>query len=88
MVGLAGCAHADGPRLRDARLVFFGVGATPVRARRAEAALTADGIDAAAAALGADLDPPDDVQATGKAKRHLAAVLLRRVARQLSEPRS
>ena len=28
-----------------------------------------------------DLDPPDDVQATGAVKRHLAGVLLRRVAR-------
>jgi aerobic carbon-monoxide dehydrogenase medium subunit len=88
MVGLAACARAEGSRLRDVRLAFFGVGSTPVRARQAEAALAAEGLDAAAAALAADLDPPDDVQATGKAKKHLAGVLLRRVARQLSEPRS
>jgi aerobic carbon-monoxide dehydrogenase medium subunit len=87
MVGLAACARAEGARLGDVRLVFFGVGSTPMRARGAEAALAAGDVDAAAAALAADLDPPDDVQATGKAKRHLAGVLLRRVARQLSEPR-
>jgi carbon-monoxide dehydrogenase medium subunit len=87
MVGLAACARADGTRLSEVRLAFFGVGSTPIRARRAEAALKADGIDAAAAALAADLDPPDDVHSTGKAKRHLAGVLLRRVAAQLSEPR-
>jgi aerobic carbon-monoxide dehydrogenase medium subunit len=87
MVGLAACARAEGTRLSEVRLAFFGVGSTPIRARRAEAALAADGIDAATAALAADLDPPDDVQATGKAKRHLAGVLLRRVAAQLSEPR-
>ena len=34
-----------------------------------------------------DLDPPDDVQATGAVKKHLAGVLLRRVAKQLAEPR-
>ncbi len=40
-------------------------------------------IDAAVAAL--DLDPSDDVQATGTVKKHLAGVLLRRVALQLME---
>ena len=88
MVGLAACARAEGPRLRDLRLVFFGVGSTPIRARNAEAALAADGIDAASAALAAELDPPDNVQAGGKAKKHLAGVLLRRIALELSEPRS
>jgi aerobic carbon-monoxide dehydrogenase medium subunit len=86
MAGLAAAARADGKRLADVRLVFFGVGATPVRARHAEAALAGDDVDAAAAALAQDLDPPDDVQATGAVKRHLAGVLLRRVARQLAEP--
>jgi carbon-monoxide dehydrogenase medium subunit len=35
-----------------------------------------------------DLDPPDDIQATGAVKKHLAGVLLRRVAAQLMEPRA
>ena len=86
-VGLAASARAEAAGLRDVRLVFFGVGATPLRARRAEASLAADGLDAAAAALADDLDPPDDVQASGRAKKHLAGVLLRRVAAQLAEPR-
>jgi carbon-monoxide dehydrogenase medium subunit len=34
-------------------------------------------------ALAQDLNPPDDVQASGAVKTHLAGVLLRRVARQL-----
>jgi carbon-monoxide dehydrogenase medium subunit len=68
------------------RLVFFGIGATPVRARNAETALAGGDVDAAVAALARDLDPPDDVQATGAVKKHLAGVLLRRVARQLAEP--
>jgi aerobic carbon-monoxide dehydrogenase medium subunit len=86
MVGLAAAARANGTKLADLRLAFFGVGATPVRARGAETALAAGDIDAAVAALARDLDPPDDVQAEGPVKRHLAGVLLRRVARQLSEP--
>lgn len=85
IVGLAACARADGKRLSDVRLAFFGVGATPVRARRAEAALAGGDVDAAVAAL--DLVPQDDVQATAKVKTHLAGVLLRRVAKQLMEER-
>ena len=85
MVGLAAAARANGVNLADVRLAFFGVGATPVRARQAEQALAAGDAEAAVKALGQDLDPPDDVQAEGRVKRHLAGVLLRRVARQLSE---
>ncbi len=83
IVGLAASARADGEGLADVRLAFFGVGATPVRAKRAEAALAGGNVDAAVAAL--DLDPPDDVQASGAVKKHLAGVLLRRVAKQLME---
>jgi carbon-monoxide dehydrogenase medium subunit len=43
-------------------------------------------VDAAVAAL--DLDPQDDVQATAAVKKHLAGVLLRRVAKQLMEARA
>jgi len=83
MVGLAAVAKANGKSLSDLRLVYFGVGATPVRARRAEAALAGGSVDDAVSAL--DLDPPDDIQATGAVKKHLAGVLLRRVAKQLME---
>jgi aerobic carbon-monoxide dehydrogenase medium subunit len=67
--------------------VFFGVGTTPVRARTAEAALAASDIDAATKAVATDLDPPDDVQASGSVKRQLAKVLLKRVAEELMEGR-
>src|SRR5216684_4236186 len=85
MVGLAAQARVEGAALRDPRLVYFGVGATPVRARNAEAALAADPlrIAAAASALARDLDPPDDLQASAAVKKHLAGVLLERVAQQL-----
>jgi carbon-monoxide dehydrogenase medium subunit len=85
MAGLAACARADGKQLGDLRLVYFGVGATPVRARHAERALAEDDVEAAVRALVHDLSPPDDVQASGAVKTHLAGVLLRRVARQLRE---
>src|SRR5262249_1939491 len=83
LVGLAATAKPDGKGLRDVRLAFFGVGATPVRARKAEGAIAAGNIDAAVAALADDLDPPDDIQETGAVKKHLAGVLLRRVAAEL-----
>ena len=89
IVGLAATAKADGKGLSDVRLAFFGVGTTPARAPKAEAALNgaADdkSIDAAVAQL--DLNPSDDVQATGATKAHLAGVLLKRVVAQLKEAR-
>lgn len=93
LAGLAACAQAQDGRLAHVRLAFFAVAATPVRARRAEAAL-ADGpldatrIDAAAVALADDLDPEGDIHASGAMKKHLAGVLLRRVASQLAEARA
>jgi aerobic carbon-monoxide dehydrogenase medium subunit len=85
MVGLAASAQADGEGLKRVRLAFFGVGAMPVRARKAEAALANGKLDDAVHALAGDLAPSDDVQATGAVKKHLAGVLLRRVAVQLME---
>jgi carbon-monoxide dehydrogenase medium subunit len=88
MVGLAACARADGTRLDDVRLAYFGVGPTAVRARKAEGALAHGDVDAALSALAGDLDPPDDMHASGAVKMHLAGVLLRRVARQLGRASS
>ena len=85
IVGLAASARANGKGLADVRLAYFGVGDTPIRVKKAEAELTAGNIDAAVSAL--DLEPHDDVQATAKVKKHLAGVLLRRVATQLLEAR-
>jgi carbon-monoxide dehydrogenase medium subunit len=87
MVGLAASAKGNGSGLSGVRLAYFGVGNTAVRAKNAETALAAGSIDDAVKALANDLDPPDDVQATGTTKKHLAGVLLRRVAKQLMEAR-
>ncbi|HEY0300137.1 MAG TPA: FAD binding domain-containing protein, partial [Rhizomicrobium sp.] len=90
IVGLAASARTDGKgkdmKLSDVRLAYFGVGNTPLRAEKSEAALARGDIEAAVAAL--DLDPHDDIQATGAVKKHLAGVLLRRVAAQLLEQRA
>jgi carbon-monoxide dehydrogenase medium subunit len=77
----------------DLRLVFFGVGTRPVRARRAEAALAGrradvEGLAAAGRALDGDLDPPGDVHGSPALRRHLARVLLSRVVGRLAEARS
>ena len=80
MVGLCGrtIAAADG-RLSGTKLVYFGAGDRPVLARTAMAALDAGaGLEAAKAALDKDLDPADDLQASGTMKIHLAKVLLGR----------
>jgi len=83
IVGLAASARTNGNGLADVRLAYFGVGDTPIRVKKAEAALADGNVDGAVNAL--DLDPHDDVQATAKVKKHLAGVLLRRVAAQLLE---
>jgi aerobic carbon-monoxide dehydrogenase medium subunit len=86
MAGLAASAKANSKGFSEVRLVYFGVGATPVRAKQSEAALADGDVDAAVNAL--DIDPHDDVQADAATKKHLAGVLLRRVAKQLAETRS
>jgi carbon-monoxide dehydrogenase medium subunit len=88
IVGLAASARSDGKGLTDVRLAYFGVGATPLRAKKAEAALANGKLDAAIAALNDDLDPSDDIQESGAVKKHLAGVLLKRVAQQLAEKRA
>jgi carbon-monoxide dehydrogenase medium subunit len=86
-VGLAASAkasdQASGKGLHDVRLVYFSVGDAPVRARNAETAIAAGDLEAAVAALAADLSPSADLEASSEVKLHLAGVLLRRVVRQL-----
>jgi aerobic carbon-monoxide dehydrogenase medium subunit len=88
MVGVAAHGWSQAGYLRALRLAFFGAGPKPLRARGAEArlvgaALTAERIAQAKSALGHDLDPFDDLQATAATKLHLAGVLLERVLRTL-----
>ena len=93
LAGLAAGARVEGGAIAEARLVFFGVGGTPVRAPGAESALAGrrpDGtvLTAAGATLDRDLDPPGDLHGSPALRRHLARVLLARVVRRLVEERS
>lgn len=79
MVGLVARSVMTSGQPSQTRLAFFGAGERPVLARNAMAALDAgQGVEAAATALSRDLDPADDLQASGAMKTHLAKVLLRR----------
>jgi carbon-monoxide dehydrogenase medium subunit len=93
LAGLAARARVDAGTIGEARLVFFGVGLAPVRARAAEAALAGRRADAgvlaaARRALVAELDPPGDVHGSPALRRHLAGVLLARVVTSLAEGRA
>jgi len=90
LAGLAARVRVEGGAVGEARLVFFGVGPAPVRARAAEAVLAGRRADAAALAaagraLDADLDPPGDIHGSSALRRHLARVLLSRVIKQAVE---
>jgi len=77
----------DSGNIDHAALGLFGMGSTPLQPRAALQALDggqADGLDVEAigALAVSDLDPPDDVHATGAVRRRVGAVL---VARALTE---
>jgi carbon-monoxide dehydrogenase medium subunit len=90
LAGLAAGVRLEREAIAEARLVFFGVGTKPVRARAAEAALIGQRADAmalaaAGRALDGDLDPPGDIHGSPALRRHLARVLLARVVSRLAE---
>jgi len=78
-VGLA----LRGGRIAEARIGLTGVGATPVRAARAERSLVgavpSDALwEAAAEAVRAEVEPDGDIHASAEYRRHIAGVLTRR----------
>jgi CO/xanthine dehydrogenase FAD-binding subunit len=84
VAGLA--VERDRPVINRARLVYFGVGATPMRVKEAEALLIGQApgeaaFDAAAQAAGQGVDPTGDIHATAEYRRALAATLTRRALR-------
>ena len=90
MIGLAVHGKVDGGSFSDMNLVYFGAGDRPVVARAASAALDGqstgdESLEAAAARLDDDLDPPEDLNADGPMRLHLARVLLRRVLRAMAD---
>ena len=62
------------------RIGAFALGDRPLLCAGAMAALDDGDIDGAVAALARDVDPPRDTQATAAYRRHIAGVLLRRIA--------
>lgn len=90
LVAVAAHARVADGTLAEARLAFAGVGPTPVRATRAEAALSGRRVDdrvldEVARLVAGELDPPSDVHASAALRRHLAGVLTRRVMSRLLE---
>jgi carbon-monoxide dehydrogenase medium subunit len=91
IVGLAAQAVVENHRLIDFRPVFFGLSDKPVRAKAAAMLLNKDvtpnALSEALQALGGELDPPEDQQASGAMRRHYAKVLMTRcVVALLSRP--
>ena len=82
ITGLAAQATVAGDIFTELRLVFFAVGDRPVLARSAERLLnvrmTPALLSDASAALGEELEPQEDQQASASMRRHLAKVLLAR----------
>jgi carbon-monoxide dehydrogenase medium subunit len=87
IAGLAAQAIVEGDGFADLRLVFFAVGDRPVLARAAatlvNVAVTPAVLSEASQALGEELDPEGDQQASPSMRRHLAKVLLARCASTL-----
>jgi aerobic carbon-monoxide dehydrogenase medium subunit len=91
IVGLAARAMVEGDVLTDLRLAYFAVGDKPVLATAAKkllnVAVTPAVLAEASEALGEELDPQEDQQASVSMRRHLAKVLLARcVATLLGRP--
>ncbi|MDR7495258.1 MAG: xanthine dehydrogenase family protein subunit M [Armatimonadota bacterium] len=84
LVGVAALLRRDaGGRISDARLAVVGVGHGPVRVPDAEQALVGRQASAAVASevgrlVEGALDPPDDIHATARYRRHVAGVLAAR----------
>jgi len=91
IAGLAAQAKIDGGTFTHLRLAYFAVGDRPVLAGAAKVlvgkVMTVALLSEASEALGDELDPEDDQQASGGMRRHLAKVLLMRcVATLLGRP--
>jgi carbon-monoxide dehydrogenase medium subunit len=82
IVGLAAQATVQGNVFTDLRIAFFAVGDRPVLAKAAKklinVAVTPAVLSDASTALGEELDPQEDHQASASMRRHLAKVLLAR----------
>ena len=79
-VGVAAVVERRNGRAASAAIALVNMGATPLRARAAEAAVVAGADPGAVAAE--DTDPVSDTNATAEYRRHLAGVLVRRAVEE------
>jgi carbon-monoxide dehydrogenase medium subunit len=91
MAGLAASASLAGDTFAKLHLGFFGIGEMPLLAKAADhltgKPVTAQMLADAQAALNAEINPPDDQQASAAMRRYLARQLLGRcVATMLGRP--
>ncbi len=90
IAGLAACARVHAGALQEVRLAFLSLGDRPLRARAAEAVLSAGPLTEARlaeadAALRAELDPFADLTHSAAAKKQMAATLMKRAVKALTE---
>ncbi len=90
VVGAMCGVRIEGGTVAQSAIAMFGVGSVPVRCGAAESMLTGstvDGLDlgAVAQAAVADLDPPDDLHASGAYRRAVGAALVERALRAAIE---
>ncbi len=84
LVGVAVTLAIESGKCQGARVVLFGVGGTPVRARRAERLLEGNSpsetlLQSAAMTAAEEIDEPvADIHASAEYRRHVAGVLTRR----------
>ena len=87
IAGLAARAIVQGGLFTDLRTAFFAVGDRPILAKAAaklvNVGITPALLSEASAALGEELDPQEDHQASAAMRRHLAKILLARCASAL-----
>ena len=87
IAGLAAQAIVEGDVLADLRLAFFAVGDRPILAKAAKkligGVVTPAMLSDACGALGEEIDPQSDQQATAAMRRYLAKLLLTRCASAL-----
>ena len=82
-VGVAAVVHRDDGRVAGASIGLVNMGATPLRARAAEAASAGGAsVGDAAAHAAEDADPPSDHAGSSEYRAHLAQVLTRRALEQ------
>jgi carbon-monoxide dehydrogenase medium subunit len=89
IIGLAAHVEIDGGTFGAAHLVFFNAGDRPIGAPQTAALLNGEVwseelADRLAVALKDELDPPDDLNADGPMRKHLAGVLVKRTLSPLA----